>query len=120
MQRITTHGADAGFYAGAEPVGEALRELAAALSSATDRMARLSQAYDAAPPGVDGLDDRITALRARILRLRSRVNNAIALNESYTQALALDELNRRQHQLEDLLEQASLELAKTYDKAADN
>jgi tetratricopeptide (TPR) repeat protein len=120
MQRITTPGVDDGFYAGAEPVGEALRELAAALSSATDRMARLSQAFDAAPPGVDGLEDRITALRDRILRLRSRVKNAIALNESYTETLALDELNRRQHQLEQLLEQASLELAKTYDKAADN
>jgi len=120
MRLTTPPGADAGFNAGAEPVGEALRELAAALSSATDRMARLSQAYDAAPPGVDGLEGRIAALRERILRLRGRINHAIALNERYIKALALDELDRRQHQLEDLLEQASLELAKTYDQAADN
>jgi tetratricopeptide (TPR) repeat protein len=119
-QRINAPDEDVGFYAGAQPVGEALRELAVALSSATDRMARLSQAFDDAPPDVDGLEDRIAALRDRIFRLRGRVNHAIGLNESYTQALALDELNRRQHQLEDLLEQASLELAKTYDQAADN
>jgi hypothetical protein len=120
MQRSDAPEEEAGFYAGAQPVGDALRELAVALSSATDRMARLSEAFDEAPPGVDGLEDRIAALRDRIFRLRGRVNHAIALNESYTQALALDELNRRQHQLEDLLEQASLELAKTYDQAADN
>jgi hypothetical protein len=120
MRLTTPQGADAGFHAGAEPVGAALRELAAALSSATDRMARLSRAVDAAPPGVDGLDARLAALRARILALRGRISNAIALNESYIQALALDELDRRQHQLKDLLEQASLELAKTYDQAADN
>ncbi len=116
---ITAPGVEAGFNAGAEPVGEALHELAAALSSATDRVARLSRAFDASP-GVDGLEDRIAALRERILRLRGRVNNVIALNESYTQALALDELKRRRHQLEGLLEQANLELAKTYDQAADN
>ncbi|GMQ86868.1 MAG: hypothetical protein BMS9Abin08_0066 [Gammaproteobacteria bacterium] len=117
---ITSPGVEAGFNAGAEPVGEALHELAAALSSATDRVARLSRTFDAASPGVDGLEDRIAAVRERILRLRDRVNNAIALNESYTQALALDELKRRRHQLEGLLEQANLELAKTYDQAADN
>jgi hypothetical protein len=120
MRLITPPSADAGFNTGAEPVGEALRELATALSSATDRMAQLSRASDAAPPGVDGLESRISALHARILRLRARINHAIALNESYIQSLALDELDRRQHQLQDLLEQASLELAKTYDQAADN
>jgi DNA repair ATPase RecN len=120
LTRLITHPSrDAGFNAGAEPVGEALRELATALSSATDRMARLSRALDTAPPGVDGLESRIAALRARILRLRGRINHAIALNESYIQALALDELDRRHQQLQDLLEQASLELAKTYDQAAD-
>jgi predicted nucleic acid-binding Zn-ribbon protein len=120
MRLITAPGADAGFNAGAEPVGDALHELAAALSSATDRVARLSRVFDAASPGVDGLEGRIAELRKRILRLRGRVNNAITLNEGYTQALALDELKRRQRQLEGLLEQANLELAKTYDQAADN
>jgi tetratricopeptide (TPR) repeat protein len=110
---------DAGFNPGAVPVGDALRELAAALISATDRMARLGESFDPAA-GITGLEERIAALRARILQLRERIEGAIALYESYTQALALDELERRQHLLEDLLEQASLELAKTYDQSSDH
>jgi len=109
---------EAGFDPGAVPVGEALRELAAALNSATERMTQLGESFDPAQ-GSAGLEERIAALRARILRLRARIANAIVLYESYTQALALDELDRRQHLLEDLLEQASLGLAKTYDQSSD-
>jgi tetratricopeptide (TPR) repeat protein len=109
---------DAGFNPGAVPVGDALRELAAALNSATERMAQLGESSDPAL-GDAGLAERIAAVRARILRLRARIENAIVLYESYTQALALDELDRRQHLLEDLLEQASLGLAKTYDQSSD-
>jgi tetratricopeptide (TPR) repeat protein len=109
---------EARFNPGAVPVGEALRDLAAALNTATERMAQLGESYDPAG-GVDGLEERIAALRARILQLRARIANAIALYEGYVQALALDELDRRQHLLEDLMEQASLELAKTYDQASD-
>ena len=65
------------------------------------------------------LSDRIAALRERILRLRARIESAIALYESYARSLALDELDHRQQLLEGLLEQASLELAKTYDQASD-
>ena len=109
---------DAGFDPGAVPVGEALRELAAALNSATERMTQLGESFDPTP-GSAGLEERLAALRARILRLRARIANAIVLHESYTQALALDELDRRQHLLEDLLEQASLGLAKSYDQSSD-
>ncbi len=111
-------GNTAGFNPGAVPVGEALRELAAAINSATGRMAKLGESFDPAA-GIDGLEARIAALRARILKLRARIENALALYERYTQALALDELDRRQHLLEDLQEQASLELAKTYDQASE-
>jgi len=109
---------DAGFYAGAVPVGEALRELAAALNSATDRMVQLGASLDASGDFTD-LEARIAALRARILQLRARIAHAITLYESYTQALALNELDRRQLLLEDLLKQASLERAKTYDQSSD-
>ena len=109
---------DARFNPGAVPVGEALRELAAALNSATERMAQLGESFDPTEE-IPGLEQRITALRARILQLRARIANALVLYESYTQALALNELDRRQHLLEDLLQQASLELAKTYDQSSD-
>jgi hypothetical protein len=106
---------ESGFNPGAVPVGEALRELAAVLNTATQRMTELDGAYN----GADGLEERTAALRARILKLRARIANALALYENYTRALALDELDRRQLLLEDLLEQASLELAKTYDQSSD-
>jgi tetratricopeptide (TPR) repeat protein len=109
---------DVVFDPGPVPVGEALRDLASALSRATDRMAGLGAALDPAAE-IEGFADRLAALRGRILQLRARIENALALYEGYTRALALEELDRRQHLLEDLLKQASLELAKTYDQASD-
>lgn len=103
------------FDSGAVPVGEALRDLATALSSATRRMAALDGLY-----GEDaGLEQRIEALRLRIIQLRGRTANALDLYENYTRSLALDELDRRQRLLEGLMQQASLELAKTYDQTSD-
>ena len=103
------------FDSGAGPVGEALRELAVALNSSTDRMAAL----DGSPGPNAGLSERIAALRVRILKLQTRIANALVLYENYTRTMALDELDRRQLLLEDLLEEASLELAKTYDESSD-
>ena len=91
-----------------------MRELAAALANTTERMAELNGAYNAEAE----LAQRTEALRRRILKLRARIGNAIVLYEDYTRALALDELQRRELMLEDLLEQASLELAKTYDQSS--
>ena len=71
------------------------------------------------PGGDSDLAARIAALRARILALRARIAAAIADYESYTRALALAELQARQRQLEGYLEQARLELAKTYDQATE-
>jgi tetratricopeptide (TPR) repeat protein len=116
LNRLLPAGDDqSGFDSGAVPVGEALRDLAAALSSATQRMAALNGSY-----GEDaGLEQRIAALRLRILKLRARTAKALDLYENYTRTLALDELDRRQSLLEGLLQQASLELAKTYDQNSD-
>ena len=111
--------ASSGFDPGAVPVGEALRELAEAINSATDRMLQLGDSFDPETDGMTDLSDRVAALRARILRLRARIESAIALYEGYARSLALDELDHRQQLLEGLLEQASLELAKTYDQASD-
>ena len=67
-----------------------------------------------------GLERRLAALRERILRLRARVAAAVALYEDYAKSLAIGELQRRHGQVEHYLEQARLELAKTYDLAAGN
>ena len=104
-----------GFKPAAVPVGEALRELAVALNNSTRRMAQLR---DTSSDSED-LQQQIAALRARIVSLRTRIANAIELHEAYARALALEELDRRQYLLEDLLQQASLELAKTYDQRSD-
>lgn len=102
-----------GFTPAAVPVGDALRELAQALNSSTRRMAELGDTDDIE------LQQMVAALRERIIRLRARIARAIELHEAYAQALALEELDRRQALVEDLLQQASLELAKTYDQRGD-
>ena len=67
----------------------------------------------------EGVGERLAALRQRLLALRDRVAAAIELHESYASALATEELKRRQVQIEQYLEQARLELAKTYDLATE-
>jgi tetratricopeptide (TPR) repeat protein len=97
--------------------GEALQALAEELAAAADRMAKLgSERLQAAEDNSD-LAARIAAMRARILALRARIAAALADHERYTRALALAELRQRQLALEGYLEQARLELAKTYDQA---
>jgi hypothetical protein len=59
---------------------------------------------------------QIAALRQRILVLRERIKLVSSQYENHARALALSELDRRQLLLENLQEQASLELAKTYDR----
>jgi hypothetical protein len=62
---------------------------------------------------------RLASLRERILQLRKRISAAIQLDERYAKTLALAELDQREGRLKDLLEQANLGLAKTYDQATD-
>lgn len=65
--------------------------------------------------GAEGFAERIAALRARILALRPRIAKAIEAHRSYVRTLALQELARHQRLLEEYLQTARLELAKTYD-----
>jgi hypothetical protein len=51
--------------------------------------------------------------------LRKRIAAAIELYERYAKALIIDELEDRRSRLEDYLQQARLELAKTYDLDTD-
>jgi hypothetical protein len=101
----------------ADAGGEALQALAEELAAATDRMAKLDTGTGQRADDDSDLAARIAAMRARILALRARIAAAIADYERYTRALALEELRQRQIALEGYLEQARLELAKTYDQA---
>ena len=117
-RRISHPAALAGRSPDDRPASETLQKLASELAAASERMARLGDYRDKSRPDSD-LAARIAALRERILALRERIAAAIADYESYTRALALAELQGRQRQLEGYLEQARLELAKTYDQATD-
>jgi hypothetical protein len=109
---------DTGDLAGPVPAGTALQGLAAELARAAERLAVLGQSTDGPTEGLD-VAQRLASLRERILQLRKRIIAAIQLDERYARALALAELERREDRLMDLLEQANLGLAKTYDQATD-
>jgi tetratricopeptide (TPR) repeat protein len=110
---------EAGFDPGALPVGAALRELAEAFGNTARGLAEIDPS-DYGDLIDAGVEQRIAALRSRILGLRTRITHAITLYENYTRAMTLSELDRRQQLLEDLHQQASLELAKTYDQSSDH
>jgi len=118
MRRFIHPGTGPAFAMDGKPTGKALEELAGAVGRATDRMDRVVRALSPKEARSRELEHRLAALRERILRLRNRVAAAIALHENYAKSLAIDELERRKGQVEHYLEQARLELAKTYDLAA--
>lgn len=106
---------EARFDPGAVPVGDALRQLAVSLQDTGDRAARLGESF-AATGEFQGLEERVAALQTRILQLRARIEQVIELHENHTRSLAMEVLDRRRILLEGLLEQASLERAKSYDQ----
>jgi hypothetical protein len=110
-------GEEHGFDAGEVPVGTGLRNLAAMLESADARIAAFDQSM-AAYEGDDAFAARISALRVRIADLQRRIVAAVALHEQYTRALALQKLDQRRTLLEELLQEATLELAKIYDQSS--
>jgi tetratricopeptide (TPR) repeat protein len=106
---------EARFDPGAVPVGDALRQLAVSLQDTGDRAARLGESF-AASAEFQGQEERVATLQSRILHLRARIEQAIERHEQHTRSLALEVLDRRRILLEGLLEQASLERAKSYDQ----
>jgi hypothetical protein len=77
------------------------------------------RARQTSPHSSEEFGDRIDALRARILALRPQIASALKAHSSYVDALALRELETRRTRLRAFLEQAQLELAKTYDLATE-
>jgi tetratricopeptide (TPR) repeat protein len=98
------------------PAGTALQGLAAELARAAKRLALLGETTGSPTDDLD-FAQRLASLRERIQQLRKRIIAVIELDERYARALALAELDQREDRLKDLLEQANLGLAKTYDQA---
>jgi tetratricopeptide (TPR) repeat protein len=107
--------APSSFDSGARPVGDALKELALALNEDGRGQPVMVESFDPLAQGTER-ERQIAALRQRILVLRERIKLVSSQYENHARALALSELDRRQLLLENLQEQASLELAKTYDR----
>ena len=94
-----------------------LSELATSLGHTTERMALMVRKLRANEVRDKMLLSRIKALRERIVQLRARIDIALGHYKEYAKLLALVELKRRRGQLEEYLEYARLELAKSYDSA---
>ena len=93
--------------------------LSAALGRTNDRIAQIARKARDRRSGVKDYQALIEALQERARRLRERIAAAIELYERYAKALIIDELEDRRSRLEDYLQQARLELAKTYDLDTD-
>ncbi len=95
----------------------ALAELANALAASGERIKRLIGRFQRGESRSGEMAGYLDVLRERMLQLRERITLAIGRYQRFTHALALQELQRRQQQLQANLEQARLELAKSYDAA---
>ncbi|RDE22936.1 hypothetical protein DV711_10305 [Motiliproteus coralliicola] len=96
-----------------------LRELVRALAAGGERVGRLIRRFQKGESRRGELEGYLAALRDRIAGLQGRITAAIDAYERYARKLALAELERRRRRLEANLEQARLELAKSYDAARD-
>ena len=119
LRRTTKVGADSDVSPdigwGENPLGG----LSAALGRTNDRIAQIARKARDRRSGVKDYRALIEALQERARRLRQRIAAAIELYERYARALIIDELEDRRSRLEDYLQQARLELAKTYDLDTD-
>lgn len=97
-----------------------LHEVEPLLAEATDRHAQIIRALETARDGFDGYNQRIEALRARILALLPRIEATRAMSGRHLQRLALEELEIRNERLISYRSQARYALARSYDQLARN
>ncbi len=95
----------------------ALAELAKALAVSGERINRLIGRFQRGESRAGEMSGYLDALRQRMLQLREQIMVAIGRYQHFAHSLALEALQRRQRQLQVNLEQARLELAKSYDAA---
>ena len=101
-----------------EPNDNAVLTPPATMASAAPQAKQPGRALEATPRDSEQFGERIAALRARILALRPWIASALKAHTGYLNALALRDLEGRRNRLQSFLEQAQLELAKTYDDFA--
>lgn len=97
-----------------------LREIEPLLGESAERHAQIAGALESAKDGFAGYDQRIEALRARILALLPRIETTRATSGKHLQRLALEELETRKQRLVSYRSQARYALARSYDQLARN
>jgi tetratricopeptide (TPR) repeat protein len=100
------------------PEDSALREMALALNREAGLRQQGVVPFDSSLSAAER-EEQLTALRQQLLALQERVIQMMDRYEVYTRDLALIELERRRKFLAELEQQASLELAKTYDQLSE-
>lgn len=83
-----------------------------------DKHRQISDALESVKTGFDGYNERIEALRARILELLPRIAAARGQSGQHLQQLALEELEIRKQRLISYRSQARYALARSYDQLA--
>jgi len=97
---------------------KALAELEQPLQEARTRHAQVAALLDSAEAGFRGYDERIDALRQRLLTLKEQVKTTQAAVGTQIESLALDELEQRRKRVESYRSQARYALARNYDQLA--
>ena len=101
-------------------VHKQLSEVEPMLAENLGRHAQIATALENARSGFDGYDQRIEALRARILTLLPRLEASRGISGQHLQRLALEELETRKQRLLGYRSQARYALARSYDQLARN
>ena len=97
---------------------KALASLEISINNAVRKHAQVSAALDKVRDGFDGYDQRIEAMRARVLGLLPQIHAARGNTSEYLQHLALAELETRKQRLASYRSQARYALARSYDQVA--
>jgi hypothetical protein len=109
---------DAGYKLRLSRLRTGLREVDAELAEARSRLALVEQASGDAPRSTDGFATHVSALDARIARLKPRIDATAAAQEQVLADIAVRELQAQKARLASYATQAQFALAALYDGAA--
>ena len=109
---------DAGYKLRLSRLRTGLREVDAELAEASSRLALVEQASGDAPRSTEGFATSVSALDARIARLKPRIDATAAAQEQVLADIAVRELQAQKARLASYATQAQFALAALYDCAA--